>query len=242
MVPGRGDTMHTAVIDNVEVSYASVVGSLMYAMLGTRPDLAYVVGLLGRYTAAPKAAHWEVAKRALRYLKYTRTMVLRYKRSHSPMHFVGYSDSDWSGDEDTSRSTSGYVFMCNRGAISWRSRRQKLVALSSTEAEYIALSDIGQHLSWLRRFFAEVGQKQRGPTLIHSDNAGAIILAKEPQFRARTKHIRRKFHHFRDDLVRRRRAKVEFCPTDDMVADIFTKPLIHDKHWRFTRAMGLRLA
>ena len=101
------------------------------------------------------------------------------------------------------------------------------------------MSNLGQELSWLRRFYSELGRKIRGPTPVHSDNAGAITLSKEPQFRARTKHIERKYHHFRDDLVRRNRARVQFCPTDDMVADIFTKPLTREKHWRFAYAMGL---
>lgn len=236
---GDSEIVFEQEINGVMVSYKSVVGSLMYAQQGTRPELSFVVGVLGRHAAAPRAQHWHLAKRVLRFLKYTRTLGLKFRKPHGPEALVAYSDSDWSGDPDTSRSTSGYVFLYGTSAISWSSRRQKLVALSSTEAEYIALSNLGQELSWLRRFYSELGRKMRGPTPVRSDNAGAITLSKEPQFRARTKHIQRKYHHFRDDLVRRKRARVEFCPTDDMVADIFTKPLTHEKHWRFAHAMGL---
>lgn len=239
---GDSEILHQQEINGVMVSYKSVVGSLMYAQQGTRADLSYIVGILGRYSAEPRECHWLLAKRTLRYLKYTRTLVLRYRKSSKNQSLSAYSDSDWSGDSDTSRSTSGYVFLMGKSAISWSSRRQKLVALSTTEAEYIALSNLGQELSWLRRFYAELGRKMRSPTTVFSDNAGAITLSREPQFRARTKHIQRKYHHFRDDLVRRKRARVEFCPTDDMVADIFTKPLGHVKHWRFVSEMGLRWA
>lgn len=238
---GDSEILHEQEINGVRVSYKSVVGSLMYAQQGTRADLSYIVGVLGRYSSEPREYHWRLAKRTLRYLKRTRNLVLKYSRSRHPV-FRAYSDSDWSGDADTSRSTSGYVFLFGRNAISWSSRRQKLVALSSTESEYIALSNLGQELAWLRRFYSELGQRQRGPTTVFSDNHGALTLSKEPQFRARTKHIQRKYHHFRDDLVRRNRARVEYCPTADMIADIFTKPLQREQHWRFVRAMGLRWA
>lgn len=157
------------------------------------------------------------------------------------MDFHGYSDSDWSGDSNTSRSTSGFVFISNRGAIGWASKRQTMVALSTTEAEYIGLSNAGQHLAWLRTFFDEIGHTQKGPTELACDNQAAIILSRDAQFRARTKHIQRKYHYVCNDLVAKGQAVVRFVPTDDMVADIFTKALGHEKHWKFTRAMGLRL-
>ena len=164
--PNDNTTHHTMEIDGRTVSYSSVVGSLMYAMMGTRPDLAYLVGVLGRYSANPKQSHWEMVKRGLRYLKATRDMVLQFDGSDvtGDMDFHGYSDADWSGDRDTSRSTSGFVFISNRGAIGWSSKRQSLVALSSTESEYIGLSNAGQHLAWLCTFFTELGHPQTGPS------------------------------------------------------------------------------
>jgi hypothetical protein len=230
-------------IGGKRVSYASVVGSLMYAMQGTRPDIVFLVGVLGRYSASPKACHWELVKRGLRYLKGTRDMVLEFDGSDMSMdmNFHGYTDADWSGDPETSRSTSGYVFISNRGAIGWASKRQTMVALSTTESEYIGLSNAGQHIAWLRTFFAELGHAQKGPTVLSCDNQAAIILSKDPQFRARTKHIQRKYHYLRDDLVATGEVIVRYVPTDDMVADVLTKALGHAKHWKFVRAMGLRL-
>ena len=116
-----------------------------------------------------------------------------------------------------------------------------MVALSSMELEYIGLSTAGQHLQWLHTFFEEVGQPQENPTELLCDNQAAIILSKDPQFRARTKHIQRKYHHVRDDLVAKGEAAVWYVQTSDMVADIMTKGLGHDQHWKFVKAMGLRL-
>jgi hypothetical protein len=225
------------------VTYPMIVGSLMYAMLGTRPDLAYTVGVLGRYSASPKACHWALAKRALRYLKGTRDMVLVYDGADISidLDFHGFTDADWSGDVDTSRSTSGYVFISTRGAIGWSSKRQSMVALSTTESEYIGLSNAGQHLAWLRTFFEDVGHAQTGPIELFCDNQAAIILSRDPQFRARSKHINRKFHFVRDDIIGKGQAVVRYVKTDDQVADIFTKALPKDKHWKFCKAMGLSL-
>jgi hypothetical protein len=224
------------------ISYQSVVGSSMYAMLGTRPDIAHTVGVLGRFSANPKGIHWAAAKRLLRYLKGTRDWALHYDGADLSMDmtFYGYSDANWNGDRDTSRSTSGYVFIASRGAIGWSSRRQSMVALSSTESEYIGLANAGQHLAWLRSFFDELGHPQNDPTELRCDNRAAIILSQDPQYRARTQHIQRKYHFVRDDLVRHGECVVLWYPTEDMVADIFTKALPHDKHSKFCLSMGLR--
>jgi hypothetical protein len=233
---------HNKMADNGPlVSYPGVVGSLMYAMLGTRPDLAYVVGVLGRYSAQPKDIHWQAAKRALRYLKGTHDWTLTYDGSDMGMdlNFHGYTDADWNGDKDTSRSTSGYVFISAQAAIGWSSRRQNMVALSSTESEYIGLANAGQHLAYLRSFFEEVGHPQDGPTEIRCDNRAAIILSKDPQYRARTQHIKRKYNYVRDDLVRQGECVVVWYPTEEMVADIFTKALPPRQHLKLCLAMGL---
>jgi hypothetical protein len=242
--PDNNETIHHMAITEGGpiVPYQSVIGSAMYAMLGTRPDLAYAVGMLGRFSANPKSSHWAAAKRLLRYLKGTRDWALHYDGADLSidMTFYGYSDADWNGDRDTSRSTSGYVFIVSRGAIGWSSRRQSMVALSSTESEYIGLANAGQHLAWLRSFFEELGQQQKNPTELRCDNRAAIILSQDPQYRARTQHIQRKYHFVRDDLVRKGECVVLWYPTEDMVADIFTKALPHDKHSKFCLSMGLR--
>ncbi|KAG5723407.1 hypothetical protein E4T56_gene14132 [Termitomyces sp. T112] len=230
-------------IEGKQVSYSSVVGSLMYAMMGTQPDIAYAVGVLSHFNSNPKRHHCIAAKRVLRYLNTTSKMELKFDGNDvgMDMSFHGYSDADWSGDPDTSRSTSGYVFISTRGAIGWASKRQTMVSLSSMESEYIGLCYAGQHLAWLRNFFEDIGYTQRTPSELLCDNQAAIILTKEAQYRSRTKHIQRKYHYFRDDLVSKGQAVVRYVPTEDMVADIFTKALGHEKHWKFTKAMGLRL-
>ena len=108
------------------------------------------------------------------------------------------------------------------------------------ESKYIGLSDTGQHIAWLRTFFDEIGHPQKEPTSLKCDNEAAIILSCDLQFRAQTKHIQRKYHYVRDNLVAKGECTVRWCSTEDMVADIFTKALPHEKHWKFTQAMGLR--
>ena len=179
------------VIDGKQVSYLTVIGSLMYLMLGTCPDIAYVVGALSRFSAKPSHMHWEAAKHVLRYIQATKNMELHFNGTElsTDMDFHGYSDAGWSQDPDNSRSTSGFVFISNCGAISWSSKQQSMVALSTRESEYIGLSNAGQHLAWLRAFFDEVGHTQKAPTELFCDNQEATILCCDPQFQARTKHI-----------------------------------------------------
>ncbi|KAJ3507815.1 hypothetical protein NMY22_g16815 [Coprinellus aureogranulatus] len=241
--PNDNTVIHSLEIDGKTVTYKSIIGSLMYAMLATRPDLAFVVGLLGRYSAAPKQVHWTLAKRCLRYLQATKDMELVYDGTadSKDMTFFGFVDAAWSDDTDTSRSTGGYVFMSNGAAVGWSSKRQQMVALSSTEAEYISMCAAGQHLAWLRTFFEDIGHPQADPTTLFNDNQGAIALSKDPQYRSRTKHIQRKFHFVRDDLVRNGVVKIKYLPTEEMVADIMTKPLPRETHWKFVKAMGLRM-
>jgi hypothetical protein len=223
------------------VLYASAIGSLMYAMLRTCADLAYAVGVLGRYSANPKRCHWKAVKHVMRYLKGTCTMELRYDGSDISldMDFHGYSNTNWSGDSDMSRSTSGFVFISNCGAIGWSSKRQSMVALSTTESEYIGLSNAGQHLAWLRAFFEDIGHAQTKPTELLCDNQAAIILLHNPQFRVCSKHIARKFHFVCNNIVGKGQAVVRYVGTNDQVANIMTKALGHNKHWRFVCAMGL---
>lgn len=133
------------------VLYSSIVGSLIYVMMGTQPDITYVVGVLRCYSAAPKHHHWSAVKWVLCYLNLTADMELRFDSNDVSMDmpFHSYSDVDWSGDPDTSRSTSSHMFLSAQGAIGWASKQQTMVALSSTESEYIGLCYMCQHLAWL---------------------------------------------------------------------------------------------
>jgi hypothetical protein len=233
--------IHEMMIDGIRVSYSSLIGSAMYAMLGTHPELAYAVGVLGRFSSNPGNSHWAAAKRVLRYLQHAKELCLTFDgNARGDMRFIGYSDSSWSDNTNTSQSTSGYIFIIGGGAIGWSSKRQNLVALSSTEAEYIGLSNAGQQLCWLRTFFEDIGYSQEIPTTLFCNNQGAIILTKDPEYRTKTKHIQWKYHYIRDDVVAKGQAIIQYIPTDDMVADIFTKPLSLEKFEKFSHALGLR--
>lgn len=219
------------------VPYQSAIGSLMYAMLGTRPDIAYAVGAVSQYCSNPGRGHWTAVKRIFRYLKGTRNYALEYKGSG---HLVGYSDADWAGNVDDRRSTTGYTFLIAGGAVSWSSKKQPTVALSTTEAEYMALSHATKEAVWIQRFLAEIGfgLAHQTSTIIHTDNQGAIALAKNSVHHARTKHIDIK-HHFIREKVETGEVKLVFCRTEDMVADVLTKGLSKERHGKCTRMMGL---
>ena len=139
--------------------YQSIVGKLIYAMIATRPDLAFAVSTLGRFNAAPNTSHLEAAKKTFRYLRRTSNVGLMYSPTSSngkSNELIGFCDSDWAGDLDSRRSTTGYVFMISNGAISWKSRRQQTVALSSTEAEYMAVTDASKEGIWLRSLYRKL--------------------------------------------------------------------------------------
>ena len=140
-------------------SYQSLVGSLMYLTTCTRPDIAYAVGMLSRYSSKPNQSHWVAAKRVFRYLKGTINFGLMYSDDSC---VLGYSDADWAGDVDDRKSTSGYMFRIAGGPVSWRSRKQDTVALSTAEAEYVALSSAAQECVWMRRLVAELGNPPGG--------------------------------------------------------------------------------
>jgi hypothetical protein len=164
-----------------EKEYQSLVGSLMYAMTGTRPDLAYTVSQLSQYNAKPTAIHLTTAKRVLRYLKGHTDLGITYGNNDDSLN--GYCDADWGANEDR-KSISGYLFMLGGGAISWSSKKQSTVALSSTEAEYIALMEATKESIWLQRLLSELGRADRDHRIMWEDNQGAIALALNPEYHA----------------------------------------------------------
>ena len=169
-----------------QLPYQSVVGSLMYLATCTRPDIAYAVGMLARFSSKPNRSHWVAAKRVLRYLKGTMNFGLFYKGGSGVLR---YSDADWGGDVDDRKSTSGYMLQIAGGPVSWKSRKQDTVALSTAEAEYVALSIAAQECVWMRRLLSELGNPPGGPTTILEDNQSSIATARNPQFHGRAKHI-----------------------------------------------------
>jgi hypothetical protein len=218
------------------VPYKEAVGSLMYAMVATRADLAFAVSMVSQFMSRPGPMHWAAVKRIMRYLKGTLDMKLCL--GGNDINMRGYCDADWGGDHDTRRSTTGYVFFIGDGAISWNSKRQPTVALSTTEAEYMATTQAAKEAIWLRQLMADVGCVQGGATTIMSDNQGSIALAKNPKHHSRTKHIDVQ-HHFIREVVEDEVVELKYCRTEDMVADVLTKALPRERHETLTSAMQI---
>ena len=216
--------------------YQSAVGSLMYAMLGTRPDLAYGVGLVSQFNHSPQPEHWIAVQRLFRYLVGTKTYTLKFGSSNIS---GGYSDADWGSGEDR-KSVGGFVFLLNGGAISWASKKQTSIALSTTEAEYMGMTQAAKEILWLRTLLDEIGAfKHIAPmSTLNGDNQGAIALARNPEYHARTKHIDIQYHFIRE-LVSTDTIHLRFCPSTDMIADIMTKALPRPTHDKHTHGMGL---
>ena len=216
--------------------YGSVVGSLMYAMTMTRPDLGYALSMVSRYCANPDSTHVAAVVRILRYVRGTLHYGLTYTKGQPG--FVGYTDADWSGAIDGRQSTGGWLFMMGGAPISWSSKRQASVSQSSCESEYYALSEAGKEGVWLRLLLQELGHISAAPTIIWADNQGAIALAENPEFHKRTKHIDTKFHWVRE-VIERGVLLLEFLPTRFMAADGLTKPLPPKQFQRFLAMIGM---
>ena len=221
-----------------KVLYQSLVGSLLYAAIATRPDIAYAVGVAAQYCSSPNHSHLTAAKRILRYLKGTACYALSYKKKDETL--VGLSDSDWAGNIDDRKSMTGNLFLYGDGAISWLSKKQPVVALSTSEAEYIALSYAVQEAIWLKSLLTSVGVVVDKPIIIKEDNQGAIAIAKDPVKHTRAKHIDIRFHFLRD-IIKRGDIELEYCSTENMTADILTKPVSKNKFVKCRDEMGLKV-
>jgi transposase InsO family protein len=219
-----------------KVPYRSAVGSLIYLVTGTRPDLAVAVGIVSKYLENPGPRHWGAVKRIFRYLKGTIDLSLECKVQS--LKLVGYCDADWAGDLDSRRSTTGYVFKLGRFPVSWKSKRQPTVALSTSEAEYMSLASAAQTAIWLRRLLGDLGFTQEKATEIFEDNQGCIAMAKNPVNHDRTKHIDIKYHFVRE-LLESGVISLTYLQTEDMLADVMTKGLARVQHERLCQEVGL---
>ncbi len=217
--------------------YKSGLGQLMYLMVRTRPDIAFAVCKLSTFCTNLTDTHWKALKRVFRYLAGTRDRSIVY--GGADISLCGYTDADWAGDQDSARSTAGYVFTLNRGAINWRSNKQKSVAKSTTESEYMASSDAAQEAVWARFLLPELGEYLDGLTVIKGDNQGAIALAKNPIDYRRTRHINVSYYFVRE-LITNGTLKFDYIPTDQMVADGLTKLLTPAKFANFVAIIGLK--
>jgi len=197
-----------------------LVGALLYLATATHPDISFAVGQLSRHVASPTTEHLAAAKRVLRYLKGTSTLALTYGTATG---LTGYSDADYAADTETRRSTTGYLCNMHGAAISWTSKRQASVALSTTEAEYVAGAMAAREAVWLRRLLSDLTGNEE-PVAMRVDNQSALALMHNDVSSQRTKHIDVAFHFMREKVA----AKVidaTYVPTGDMVADMLTKAL-----------------
>lgn len=216
--------------------FRSLVASLRY-LTSTRPDIVYAVEILSRFMEKPYQSHLQAAKRILRYLSGTRNHGILYSHIDN-FNLFGYTDSDWAGDIETRKSTSGYVFYLGDGVISWSSKKQQVVALSTAEAEYISVTNGACHAVWLRRMLKELKHGQKTPTTILCDNKSAIALTNNPVFHGRSKHIDIKYHYVRE-LVKEGEVELQFCSSEEQVADIMTKPLKAESFEKFKEMIGI---
>jgi len=217
--------------------YQSMIGSQMYAMLCTRPDIAFAVSQVSQFNASPTSTHEVIARRILRYLKGSMDLGIEYSGKEGLVLKV-FVDADWGASENR-RSIGGYIVIFAGGAISWSCKKQGSVALSSTEAEYMALIQALKENIWLQRLLKELGRQAENARTIYEDNQGAIALANNPEYHARTKHIDIQYHFVRE-CVENGDIKLEYCPTADMVADALTKVLPKERHWMLVERMGMK--
>lgn len=209
--------------------YRSAVGMLNFLSVQTRPDLGYAVSYFARFNSRHNATHWSGVKHFLRYVKRTRSFKLNFGTSKGQNITVeGYADADYAGDVDTRRSTTGFVFFVLGSLVSWKSRRQHCVTLSTTEAEYLAIGDCAKHGLWLCRLLEHIRQLPSINVPINlplsNDNQGAVFLCNEASVNNRLKHINIR-HHFIQELTRGGKVTVSHVSTTDMPADVLTKPV-----------------
>jgi hypothetical protein len=216
--------------------YQSIVGSQMYAMLCTRPDIAFGVSMVSQFNSEPTSTHEAVTKRILRYLNGTKDWGITFQ-GNVGLKLEAYSDADHGAGHDR-RSILGYIFLLAGAAITWSSKKQTTVALSSTEAEYMALLQAAKEIIWIQRLLSDLGREARDQDLIHEDNQGAIALAHNPEYHARTKHIDIQYHFIRE-CIENGKIRLQYCPTVEMIADLLTKPLAKDRHLNLTFKMGI---
>ncbi|XP_031259821.1 secreted RxLR effector protein 161-like [Pistacia vera] len=206
-------------MDNIP--YSSAIGSVMYSMISTRPDLSFAISLLSRFMSNPGIEHWVALKWTLRYINTTMYVGLEYCKRTPALDLVGYVDSDFAGDRDSRKSTTAYYFTLGGNCISWKSQLQPLVALSTTEAEYVAVTNAFKEAIWLQGILKEINL-MNGPVTVYSDSQSAIHLSKNPVYHERMKHVDVKYHFVRDQISKGT-VNLLKIPTEENPSDMGTK-------------------
>lgn len=220
--------------------YRSIVGSLRY-LVNTRPDIAYAVGIVSRFMESPTTEHMAAVKQILRYIRGTLDLGCMYmKKGVKEPYLMGYSDSDMAGDVDDRKSTTGVVYYFGSNLVTWVSQKQKTVALSSCEAEYIAATTAACQGIWLGRLLEELMEDVKSKVVLKVDNKSAIALCKNPVYHDRSKHIDTRYHFIRE-CIEDQKIEVEHVRTNDQLADIMTKPLGRLKFLEMRTKLGLQV-
>lgn len=229
-----------ATLDDNRYNYRQLIGSLMYLAVCTRPDIAFACSQLSQYNNGFDVTHWQAAKRILRYLAGTIDLGLLFV-SNSNLNFTlsAFTDADWGNDVTDRKSYTGFIIKLGRNVINWESRKQRCVALSSTEAEYLAISDVCKDICFVRNLLLEIINKDVAPVLLYNDNQSSLRLLEVKEFcHKRTKHIDIRYHYMKD-LIKDNIIKAKYLCTENMLADVLTKPLSSIKHEKFVKGMNM---
>jgi hypothetical protein len=223
--------------EDTNFPFRELIGALMYVAVGTRPDVSHAVSVLSQFSNCYHKKHCTAAKRVLRYLKGTIDKKLIYRKNQD--NLTCYVDADWANCEIDRRSYTGSTFILSGAAFSWESRKQRTVALSSTEAEYMALSDASKEAVFLIGYLKELGFQSLANVVVFNDNQGAGKLTENSVYHARSKHIDVRYHFIRD-AVKKHPIKILYLPTEKMIADVLTKALPKENHNRCILGLGLQ--
>ena len=213
-----------------------MIGILLY-VIASRPDVKQVVGMVDSFQVAPRESHVQVVKRIFKYLKGTMDLGICYPSKKS-FSLKPYSNVDWAGCIDDRKSTNGGNFFLGESLVSWISKKQTSISLSTTEAEYIAIVECCTQVEWMKQTLQDINVVFKEPTIIYCDNTSAINLSNNRIQHSKSKHIPIKYHYLRDQLANKN-IKIEYIPTQEQVADIFTKPLCRDGVENITKKLGV---
>src|SRR5258708_29546620 len=218
--------------------YQLMLGSLMYAAIGTWPDIMFAIHYLSQHSIAPGEQHLNAMKCIYCYLNGTPDLGLLFYRNQLNCDLVGFSNLDWASDPNTRRSVSGYAFLFCGAVITWSAKKQPTIALLSTEAEYMVMTHSRKEAVFLNHLFSNLEIPFKFPISLLVDNQSAIALVENPIFHAHSKHIK-VCHHWMHEKTGDGTIQLEYVPMVDQVMDIFTKPLNSEKFWKFHDALGL---
>jgi len=211
--------------DNYPIREA--IGGLMYLANTTRPDIAFAVNNVSRHVTRPTKSLWIAIQKIIKYLKSTSTKGITY--TQGTFEIKCWADSDYANDKEDRKSITGWIIKVGDNTVSWKSKKQASVALSTTEAEYMAASDAVKEIIWTQDLLFELNMIEKKLTVLYQDNQGAIFLEKNNSNTQRTKHIDVRYHFIRQ-AIHDGRIEIQYCPTEAMIADIFSPNLYHPQH------------